>query len=156
MTDEEVHVLHALLQAQPVAAVATLHAGLPAVSMAPFAVCGTAWVVHVSRLASHTQDMLQQPVAGLLVTAPASMADTPLALPRLSLQGKVVVCGPGHPRHAEARNAYLARLPESEALFSFSDFMLMLIEPDSARFIAGFGRAMNLSSAQLAEVLRRV
>ena len=52
-----------LLRTQPVASLATLHRGAPAVSMVPFALLpdGTGFVIHVSQLATHTQDMLHNP-----------------------------------------------------------------------------------------------
>lgn len=155
MTPTETSILRTLLNSQPVAALATLHRGGPAVSMVPFALLPGArgLVIHVSRLATHTQDMLEHPAVALLITGTLAPGDSPLALPRVSIQGRARPCPADDPDHAEARQAYLARLPDAEPLFSFGDFSLVVIEPESLRFVAGFGRAMAFRAEQLAQVL---
>lgn len=147
--------LKSLLETRPVAALATLHDGEPAVSMVPFALLpgSTTFVIHVSRLATHTKDMQRNPAVALLVTAADDPGDTPLALPRVSLEGRARACDPESAEHAQARAAYLAKLPESAELFAFPDFSLFLVEARSARFVAGFGRALSVTASQLAGVL---
>jgi len=146
-----------LLRTQPVASLATLHRGAPAVSMVPFALLpdGTGFVIHVSQLATHTQDMLRNPAVALLVTAPLTAADSPLALPRASVQGQALPCPPDSPGYTQARQAYLAKLPDAEPLFSFGDFSLFVIEPESLRWVAGFGRAMSVVGDGLRAVLNQ-
>lgn len=147
--------LKSLLVKQPVAALATLHQDEPAVSMVPFALLptGTGIVIHVSRLATHTNDMLANPMVALLVTGSPEAAQTPLALPRVSIQGQARLCEPDSLEYQKARTAYLTKLPEAEELFSFPDFSLFVINPTSARFVAGFGRAMSLTAECLQAVL---
>jgi len=147
--------LMSLLRTQPVASLATLHKGAPAVSMVPFALLpdGTGFVIHVSQLATHTQDMLRNPAVALLVTAPLAVGDSPLALPRASAQGSARPCPPESPGYEAARHAYLAKLPDAEPLFSFGDFSLFVIEPESLRWVAGFGRAMSLVGERMRAVL---
>ncbi len=155
MDAEESRALLRLLQHTPVAALATLHKGEPAVSMAPYALLPDGrFILHVSRLATHTQDMQVHAQVSLLVTAPAGSVETPLALPRVSVQGQASVCMPEAPDHAAARAAYLARLPDAEALFGFGDFSLFLIEPQFLRYVAGFGRAYTVTAGQYADLLR--
>lgn len=155
MDPTESAALVSLLRTQPVAALATLHKGAPAVSMVPFALLpdGAGFVIHVSQLATHTQDMLQNAAVALLVTAPLEPGGSPLALPRVSVQGQARPCPPESPRYGEARQAYLAKLPDAEPLFSFGDFSLFVIEPESLRFVAGFGRAMSLVGERMWAVL---
>ncbi|WP_291212351.1 HugZ family protein [Hydrogenophaga sp.] len=155
MDASESTALISLLRSQPVASLATLHKGAPAVSMVPFALLpdGTGFVIHVSQLATHTQDMVQNPAVALLVTAPLAAADSPLALPRASVQGSARPCPPESPGYEAARHAYLAKLPDAESLFSFGDFSLFVIEPEAIRWVAGFGRAMSLVGARMHEVL---
>ena len=147
--------LQSLLAAQPVAALATLHKGEPAVSMTPYALLpqGRGVVIHVSRLATHTADMLAHPGVGLMVTGTPDMADTPLALPRLSVQGEAQPCAPGEADYDEARALYLARFPDSEMMFGFADFALFIVRIAHARFVGGFGRAHALTPEQLARAL---
>jgi len=148
--------LKSLLAAQPVAALATLHKGEPAVSMVPFAMLSSevGFVIHVSRLATHTNDMLATPNVGLLVTASLTEAASPLSLPRVSIQGHARQCAPGTAEdYEEARRVYLAKLPDAEQLFAFSDFSLFIVEPKSVRYVAGFGRAMSLTPERMRAVL---
>lgn len=147
--------LRQLLHETNVAALATLHKGEPAVSMVPYALLGDGrFVIHVSRLATHTQDMLAHERVSLLVTARADAAPTPLALPRVSVQGIARVCTPESPEYPEARAAYLARLPDAEELFGFGDFSLFLIAPQFLRHVAGFGRAHTVTAGEYAELMR--
>jgi len=144
-----------LLTGQPVAALATLHQGRPAISMVPFALLGAGdgFVIHVSRLATHTRNMSDNPAVALLVTGTLADAETPLALPRASIQGRARHCGPESPDYGPARSAYLTRRPEAEELFAFADFSLFIIEPESVRYVAGFGAAVSLSSGRMQALL---
>lgn len=155
MDDTELLALRSLLQQQPVAALATLHQGEPAVSMVPFAQlpAGRGFVIHVSRLATHTADMLAHPGVSLLVVGAPEAAPTPLARPRASIQGRARPCPPESPDHAAARAAYLARLPDAQELFTFADFSLFVIEPEALRYVAGFGRAMSFTGERLRAAL---
>jgi putative heme iron utilization protein len=154
MKTEQADTLRWLLAVQPVAALATLHDGEPAVSMVPWALSNDArFVIHVSELAAHTADMRARPEVSLLVTAPLANGDSPLALPRLSVRGRAEPCPPGAPGYEAARAAYLTRLPEGEELFSFGDFSLFLITVMSARFVGGFAQAHSLTAAGLADII---
>jgi len=72
------------------AALGTLHAGAPCVSMVPYAVLadGSAFVIHVSRLAAHTKDMLADPRVSLLVMQPEGEGVAAQALARVAVQPK--------------------------------------------------------------------
>jgi putative heme iron utilization protein len=157
MDADTLDLLDTLLRRQPVAALATLHRGEPAASMVPWAVLpdGSAVVLHVSRLATHTADLLAHPNVGLLVVAPADLSDTPLALPRWSLQGEALPCSPTDADFEAARTAFQTRFPDSVPMFDFGDFTLVRIRPESARFVAGFGRAHALVDVALQAALAR-
>jgi heme iron utilization protein len=155
MNPDDARALRTLLDTRPVAALATLHHGEPAASMVPFAMLpgGTRLVIHVSRLATHTKDMLAHPAVAVLVTASLEPGASPLALPRASVQGNARVCEPEAAEYAPAREAYLAKLPQAEELFAFSDFSLFLVDIRSVRYVAGFGRAFAVTAPQLAAVM---
>jgi putative heme iron utilization protein len=155
MKTAEITVLKSLILQQPVAALATLRDGAPAISMVPFAMLpeGAGFVIHVSSLASHTKDMLANPEVSLLVTASLEQVDTPLALPRVSIQGHAHPCPADSDAYNQARSCYLKKLPDAEELFSFADFSLWVIVPESLRFVAGFGRAMSLTPERLRTAL---
>jgi putative heme iron utilization protein len=147
-------VVRSLLLDRGVAALATLHDGLPFASMVPFATTfhggRLRLVVHVSGLSAHTRDMRADPAVCLLVTAAESASVPPQALPRVSLPGRAEFIPREHPDHAPLKQAYLDRFPEAADLFAFADFSLVAIEPASARLVAGFARAMTLSAESLA------
>ena len=145
--------LVALLRERRTAALGTLRAGAPFVSMVPYAPAAEGFVVHVSRLAAHTKDMLADARVSLLVAEPEG-AKSPLALARVSVLGSARRVPSGSSDLTELKGAYLARFPESEQLFGFADFSLFVIRPAEARFVAGFGEAHTLSGEALLNALR--
>jgi heme iron utilization protein len=155
MKPDHAQVLRDLLRTQQVAALGTLHAGQPYVSMVPFALLpgGTSFIIHVSQLAAHTRDMLASPQVSLLVIAPPTPKVMAQELARITVQGEAVQVANGTPEHAVAKAAYLSRFPQSEPMFGFSDFSLFAIVPSSIRFVGGFAQATTLSPETLASVL---
>src|SRR5512134_3898435 len=156
MITPQASALKGLLQRQSVAALGTLHAGQPFVSMVPFAVLpdGSAIVIHVSHLASHTRDMMESPNVSLMVMAPATPELSPQELPRVTIQGQAVACGASDPAYAQAKAVYVKRFSQSSAMFEFADFQLVMIQPTSARYVGGFASATTLTSDELANALR--
>jgi putative heme iron utilization protein len=157
-------VLRSLLVRRSVGALATLHDGRPFASMIPFAAVASAvasagatsvshrlrLVTHVSGLAAHTRDMLSHPEVCLLVTAPESPGVMPQALPRVSLSAVAEFIPADHSEHAALKAAYVAKFPEAADFFMLGDFSLVVLEPVSARLVAGFARAVTLGPAALA------
>lgn len=155
MSPEHAAQLAALVHRRKSAALGTLHAGAPFVSMVPYAVLpgGEAWVVHVSRLAAHTKDMLADARVSLLVTQPEDEGVDAQALARVSIQGEAREVAKGSEEERDARGAYLARFPEAAPLTEFGDFSFFAIRPAQARFVAGFAQAMSVTGETLAKVL---
>lgn len=148
--------LRHLLAARPVAALATLHHGEPAVSMVPFVLAPgeTHLIVHVSALATHTRDMLTHPRVGLLVMAETTLGVSPQALPRVGLQGDAEPLARDGDAAAQARLHYLERFPDAAVTFELADFSLFRIQPVSARRVGGFGQADSLVGERLRDWLR--
>lgn len=155
MNSAHIQTLRDLLRTQQVAALGTLHQGQPYVSMVPFALLpgGTDFIIHVSQLAAHTKDMLASPQVSLLVIALPTPEVMAQELARITVQGEAVQLAGGTPEQAAAKAAYLARFPQSEMMFGFSDFSLFKIVPESIRFVGGFAQATTISPETLAEVL---
>jgi putative heme iron utilization protein len=147
--------LRLLVHGRTAAALGTLHAGAPFVSMVPFALLpdGSAFIVHVSGLAGHTKDMRADPRVSLLVMQAEGEGTDTQALARVSVQGEAVECARGTPEGQAARAAYLARFPEAEPLTGFGDFAFFAIRPVQARFVAGFAQAMSVTGESLARVI---
>lgn len=155
MSPEHARQLAALVRRRSSAALGTLHDGAPFVSMVPYALLpdGSAFVIHVSRLAAHTKDMLADPRVSLLVAQPEGEGVAAQALARVSVQGEAAEAAKGSGEEGACRDAYLARFPEAAPLTGFADFSFFAIRPAQARFVAGFAQAMSLTGEGLARVL---
>jgi putative heme iron utilization protein len=155
MSPEHAALLAGLVHRRSAAALGTLHAGAPFVSMVPYALLpeGDTFVVHVSRLAGHTKDMLADPRVSLLVMQPEGDGVDALALARVSVQGEARELAKGSQEERACREAYLARFPEAAPLTEFGDFSFFAIRPSQARFVAGFAQAMSVTGETLARVL---
>ena len=103
------------------------------------------FVLHVSRLAAHTQDMLDHPEVSLLITESEGSGKMPQALARVTVQGRAEMLERDSQKHIDARDVYLLRFPDAAPLFEFSDFNIVIIKPISARVIAGFGQAITMT-----------
>lgn len=154
MDSSQAQALRQLLQHQQVAGLGTLHKGEPFVSMVPYALLpdGQA-VIHVSRLATHTKDMELHSGVSLLVMGEREPDQPAQALPRATLQGQARACPPDDAQYAAARNAYLARFPQSEPMFGFADFSLFVIAPRSVRFVGGFAQAGSITADDYAALM---
>ena len=150
-------VLQGLIRERSVAALGTVHAGHPFVSMVPFAVTpdGRALVVHVSRLAAHSGNMRRDGRVSVLVMEPEQPDRMPQALARVTIQGDAREVGVGDPEYSRAREAYLGRFPDADGLFELADFSLFLIGVTSARLVGGFAQAATLSPEGFAAALGR-
>lgn len=155
LAPDQTAVLLTLLRTQPLAALGTLHGGEPVVSMVPYALLPQRGrlVVHVSALAGHTRDMQASPRVSLMVLAAPAEGVPPQATARASFQCDAARCAPDDPDHAAARQAYLARFPDSAELFSFADFSLFTLAPRHLRLVGGFGRAATVMQPELARLL---
>jgi hypothetical protein len=140
-----------LLRKERIAHLATLRAGAPMASMTlylpepDFA----AFYVHVSRLAWHTQDMLQDPRVALSIAETDDGRADPFTLMRVSIRGDASQLARDNPA-LKAR--WLERFPEQAINFELADFSFWQITPRDARFVAGFGRIHNLSASDLGQV----
>ena len=138
-----------LLRRERVAHLATLRQGAPMASMTLFytEASFTGFLVHVSRLAWHTQDMGQDPHVALSIAETDDGRADPFTLKRISIRGKAEnLAGPQPGLQA----LWLERFPEQKINFELPDFSFWRVAPRDARFVAGFGRIHNLSAAELA------
>ena len=140
-----------LLRKERLAHLATLRAGAPMASMTLYLPEPdfTAFYVHVSRLAWHTQDMLQDPRVALSIAETDDGRADPFTLMRVSIRGDASQLARDNPG-LKAR--WLERFPEQAINFELADFSFWQITPRDARFVAGFGRIHNLSASDLGQV----
>jgi len=137
--------LKKLLTTERLAHLATLRGGAPMVSMTLFMPERdfSAFYVHVSRLAWHTQDMMQDARVALSVSETDDGRADPFTLMRVTVRGDAV------PLEGGPKDAWLARFPEQAINFTLADFSFWKITPRDARFVAGFGRIHNISAREL-------
>jgi len=154
MNADQTRALRDLVSGQSIAALGTLHAGEPYVSMVPYArhAGGAEFFVHVSRLAAHTRDMLDSPRVSLLIVAPGG--DSPQSRARVTIQGDARPLAAGSAEYVAAKASYLARFPHAADIFELADFSIFSIEPLSVRVVGGFAQAFSLGAESFARVLR--
>jgi len=141
-----------LIRKERIAHLATLRQGAPMASMTLYLPDSgfTAFHVHVSRLAWHTQDMAQDPRVALSIAETDDGRSDPFTLKRISIRGEAVQIQNKNSEFENLKSAWLARFPEQAINFELADFSFWRILPRDARFVAGFGRIRNLSAAELA------
>jgi heme iron utilization protein len=111
--------------------------GFPHGSYVTFALEGPDPVFLISRLASHTQNLLGESRASLMVHE--ARAEDPLANGRVTLIGHCEQVTEAAAR-ALAREAFLAAQPQSAYYVDFSDFGFWKLTVRTVRYIGGYGR----------------
>jgi putative heme iron utilization protein len=143
---ERSRLLKHLLLKERIAHLATLRGGAPMASMTLFLPQRdfSAFYVHVSRLAWHTQDMTHDARVALSIAETDDGRADPFTLMRVTIRGEAAQVPAG------SKDVWLQRFPEQAINFELADFSFWKIVPRDARFIAGFGAIHNLSAAELA------
>jgi putative heme iron utilization protein len=138
-----------LLRGERIAHLATLRQGAPMASMTLYLPeAGFAgFLVHVSRLAWHTQDMAQDARVALSIAETDDGRADPFTLKRISIRGKAEQLSG---EQLDLKQQWLVLFPEQAINFELADFSFWRVAPRDARFVAGFGRIHNLSAAELA------
>ena len=90
-------------------------------------------VFFISSMAMHTQNLLLDGRASLLITQPDVSGD-PLGSARLTLVGTAKVASPN-----EVRDLYLSRYENARYWQDFTDFAYYRLEVEGVYFIGGFG-----------------
>ena len=142
MTNDEIHAAwNALAQEVRTGVLLTMRNGKPFGSHVPY-VLGENWTrayVHLSRLALHTQHLLQNPQVSLFLSESDAPEKNPLALRRMNLLGSAVILGTAMPAYPAVKERYLARFQKSAMMFGFADFSLWELQLQDAHLVLGFG-----------------
>jgi putative heme iron utilization protein len=96
----------------------------------------------ISRLAIHTRNVLADPRASLMLDE--RKEGDPLQGARVMLMGTVAKT-----ESPDARRRYLAYQPEAEMFADFADFAFYELKLKGAHLVAGFGRIVDLTPADL-------
>ncbi|HYX65658.1 MAG TPA: pyridoxamine 5'-phosphate oxidase family protein [Burkholderiales bacterium] len=149
MDAERAALLKTLIRKERIAHLATLRGGAPMASMTLYLAAPdfSAFHVHVSRLAWHTQDMQHDPRVALSIAETDDRRADPFTLMRVAIRGEATDLK----GDLSMKTAWLERFPEQAINFQLADFSFWKIEPRDARFVAGFGRIHNISATDLIE-----
>jgi putative heme iron utilization protein len=96
----------------------------------------------LSRLAIHTKNLLADPRASLMLDE--RKPGDPLQGGRVTISGKIAVT-----TDAGERRRYLERQPEAKMFAGFGDFAFYRMQMTGAHLVAGFGRIVDLSAADM-------
>ncbi|HVG25418.1 MAG TPA: DUF2470 domain-containing protein [Thermoanaerobaculia bacterium] len=111
------------------------HPGFPFASVMPYALgADGAPLFLVSSMAVHTQNLVAEPRASLLVMQSGADSD-PLGAPRATLLGRVTRIEAGE----NIRAAYLERHPTSRYWIDFDDFSFFRLDVSDVYYVGGFG-----------------
>ncbi|WP_109466207.1 HugZ family pyridoxamine 5'-phosphate oxidase [Albibacillus kandeliae] len=149
-TDDEARALaRRLLQEETTAALAVLRGGAPFVTRIALGLAPEGGPISlVSDLAAHTQALRADPVCSLLVGTPGERGD-PLTHPRLTLQAGAEFVGRDDPGREALAAHYLRGHPKAKLYIGFADFHFVCFRVTGAFLNGGFGRAFNLTPADL-------
>ncbi|MEN9225414.1 MAG: pyridoxamine 5'-phosphate oxidase family protein [Thermostichus sp. DRC_bins_24] len=145
--------LHALLDQQPVASLAVLEEGSPAVSLVPFVVQWDPlrFAILISELSSHTQALRADGRASLLIHEPPTPGDprSNHALTRVMVKGEAEFLSREAAQAEGFEGLYRAKYEIADMVLGLADFHFCQIRPKAGSFIQGFGKAFRLSGPNL-------
>lgn len=144
-----------LLEGKRWAALATLaESGEPEASMVAYVMSEdlTEAFLHLSTLAAHTRNLAKHPQTSLVISECDLMQQDPQQLARATLSGTVSVIDPAAQAYEQAKQRYLAHLPDAEPLFDFADFRLFRLSISKIRYVGGFAQAFTYSAGDLSAV----
>ncbi|HNN13426.1 MAG TPA: pyridoxamine 5'-phosphate oxidase family protein [Anaerolineales bacterium] len=150
-------VLAQLIRNTRIAALATLRSEAPQASMVSYLVADdfSVFYIYISRLAQHTVDMQKDKHVSLLICETDDGREDPQTLARVSIRGSAEIIENGEPGYNRLKDAYVARFPQAERLFSLADFNFWRITPKGGRYVAGFAKAFNITPDALLKVSNR-
>ena len=144
-----------LIRTEPYAALGTLRDGAPFVSMILYAASPDfqAFYTLVSKLAHHTQDIQKDPrVSLMLIESGEGVSEDPQQRARISINSDALPVPTNDPQFEFIKSLYLEKYPQAAFNLTLGDFSFYRITPRSARYVAGFAQAFNLSAEDLKKI----
>ncbi len=118
--------------------------GFPHISYAPYLFDEGVLYIFISQLASHTQHLLGHSAVSLMVIKDESLSKNLFARERLLMKAIAAQIIDTEERE-RLLDAMQQRLGNTiSVLRTLPDFVLMSLTPKSARYVAGFGKAVEL------------
>ena len=144
-----------LIRAERYAAIGTLREGVPFVSMILYAASPdfSAFYTLISKLAHHTQDIQKNPsVSLMLIETCEGISDDPQQRARISISGDALPVSRDDPEYESIPALYLEKYPQAGFNLTLGDFSFYRIAPRTARYVAGFAQAFNLTPDDLKKI----
>ena len=101
-------------------------------------------ILLLSRLAVHSQNLARDPRASLLFVRQGPAGSQSMAASRLTLTGRA-----SKDEDPALRRSFLARHPDAAGYAGFADFAFYRFHIGSGHLVAGFGRIVDLTTADL-------
>jgi putative heme iron utilization protein len=151
MDADAAKLLNKLIHKERIAHLGTLRGGAPMVSMTLFAPESdfSVFYLHISRLAWHTQDLLQDGRCALSIAQTDDGRPDPFTVPRVTIRGDASEIRNDDEMVPDLKVAWVSRFPRQAQTFELADFSFWRVMPRDARFIGGYGSIHNLSAAEL-------
>jgi len=120
--------------------------GFPHISYAPFVRLADGYYILISEIAEHTQNLLANPNLSFMLLEDEQNAKQIFARHRLTYKANAEVIARESESWAQAIPALEARFGEIITnLSGLSDFRLFRIEPQTGRYVRGFGKAYTVN-----------
>ena len=97
----------------------------------------------VSTLSTHTKALQKQPDCAALIGEPGPKGD-PLTHPRMTVMAKAALADKSF-----MKDRWLTLIPKAQLYYDFSDFLLFELAVQSVDLNGGFGKAFQLTPADL-------
>jgi heme iron utilization protein len=104
-------------------------------------------LILVSRLSTHTTNLLSDGKASLLVGTPGK--GDPLAHPRMTLTVDARIIDRDSSASARMRHRFLARQPKAALYVDFPDFLFIALDVNAISLNGGFGKAYQMVAEDL-------
>lgn len=122
----------------------------PESSYAPCVLYEGSYYLFLSRLASHTNNLMRNPEIGLMLLEEEAEAANPFARKRINLQGRAQLISRDNARFRIVLDLFHHRFGKvMEIIEPLPDFQLFCVHPKTGRFVRGFGQAYELEGDKL-------
>ena len=128
--------------------------GQPNISYAPFVTDDDGFFyVFLSQLASHTQDLLNQPVASIMLMEDEQNSRQLFARQRITYHCAINIIQSGYKTYDEILNNFESSFGSIIPLLrNLPDFILFKLSPTEGRYVEGFGKAYELAGENLTKL----
>lgn len=122
----------------------------PESSYAPCVTYEGSYYLFLSRLASHTDNLMRNPEIGLMLLEDEAGAANPFARKRINLQGRAETVARDSAQFRIVLDLFHHRFGKvMEIIEPLPDFQLFCVHPETGRFVRGFGQAYQLEGDRL-------